>query len=131
MSTELAKHLKGLLKKEASKFVHKYGGQCRHCKTVLKKEAGAWGLCARHYKRARRKLLKEALIAYKGGLCTRCSRAYHMASFDFHHPGKKTDNPSELISEMCIEHVAEELDGCELICSNCHREHHYRENNNF
>lgn len=129
MTSTLARHLKSVMKKEGSKFVHAAGNKCRHCTRLLKAKTGAWGLCANHYRKARRKALKEALIAYKGGACEKCGGCFHMASYDFHHPGAKTEHPSDLIGGQNIDDVAAELDGCELLCSNCHREHHYRENN--
>jgi len=67
--------------------------------------------------------LKEKAIAYKGGKCERCGYKGHYAPFDFHHVGEKNMVWNEM-RNTGWDRVRLELDGCELLCSNCHRIHH-------
>jgi hypothetical protein len=50
-----------------------------------------------------------------------------MAVYDFHHIGKKDDDPSWVIANSGIDKIAEELSKCILLCANCHRMEHERE----
>ena len=75
----------------------------------------------------RRKVLKDKSIAYLGGKCKICGGVFHSSAFDFHH--KKPDNKSFDISSrnnITWERRVAELDKCVLLCSNCHREFHYK-----
>jgi len=75
-----------------------------------------------------RKALKEKLVKYKGGKCEICGYDKCIAALDFHHmdPNKKDFNigGSGVIS---FEKCKKEVDKCILVCSNCHREIHYKE----
>lgn len=96
---------------------------CRECKGPIGC-GGKWGLCLRHYKKHRRKLLKATMIEAFGGQCHGCGGVFTMAAYDFHHTGNKGDNPSRIMNDYSIQRVAEELSECALVCSNCHREIH-------
>lgn len=71
----------------------------------------------------RRKL--EA-IEYKGGACSVCGYNKFYGALEFHHldPSKKefSWNKMRKVSE---ERLKKELDKCELLCSNCHKEAHW------
>ena len=60
--------------------------------------------------------------------CKECGED-HPATLDFHHQdGEKTGNVSDLVKdEYSIERIQEEIDKCIILCSNCHRKHHYGE----
>lgn len=55
--------------------------------------------------------------------CVDCGDRYPYYVMDFDHLHSKKLNPS-YIPKMgwCMERIQEELDKCELVCSNCHRE---------
>lgn len=72
----------------------------------------------------RRRLLRERAIAYLGGCCRICGYDKWPSAFDFHHldPRGKDFTISEAMTSW--ERIKPELDKCELLCSNCHREVH-------
>lgn len=71
---------------------------------------------------------KQQAVDYKGGRCERCGYSKSLRALQFHHP-----DPTE--KEFGIgsgntkswEKLKVELDKCELLCSNCHAEHHEQE----
>lgn len=73
---------------------------------------------------ANQRRVKMLMIDYKGGRCSRCGYNKHFAALEFHHidPSKKDFALSKISS--LSEKVKLELDKCELLCSNCHREVH-------
>ncbi len=68
---------------------------------------------------------KQRAVEYLGGKCTKCGYNKSLAALEFHHidPSKKDWMPSRLMSYKW-EVIKLEIDKCELICSNCHRELH-------
>ena len=74
----------------------------------------------------RRKKLKEMALIYLGGRCEVCGYTKCSAALDFHH--KDESNKRFGISAKGYtrswEAVKAELDGCYLLCANCHREAH-------
>lgn len=83
------------------------------------------------YVKEYRKRVKEELIAYKGGKCEICGYNKCIAALDFHHinPEDKGFAISNSNIYKNIEALKREVDKCILICANCHRELHYRQNN--
>lgn len=82
----------------------------------------------------KRTQLKMKAIEYKGGKCTDCGISAHIDNrviFDFHHKNP-TDKEISLSSSSMIglewDKICEELEKCELLCSNCHklRHDHYK-----
>jgi len=71
---------------------------------------------------------KRLLIAYKGGRCESCGYCKDVPSvYEFHH---KFEYKKEfLLSDFghSLNELKKEADKCSLLCSNCHRELHYRE----
>ena len=69
-------------------------------------------------------------IAFKATLrCQKCGED-HPATFDFHHvnPEEKENDLSTLINSGLFAKAHKELKKCIVLCSNCHRIHHYEEN---
>lgn len=70
-------------------------------------------------------------IALLGGKCTACQQSFHHAAMDFHH----VDSATKEIKGRGIpagnswEKVQKELSKTVLLCANCHRIHHYKEQN--
>jgi hypothetical protein len=70
----------------------------------------------------------------KGSLCCSNCRENHIACLEFHHV-----NPSEkdLVLARVVangwskERIQKELNKCIVLCSNCHRKLHYKENREF
>lgn len=68
--------------------------------------------------------LKKKMIQYKGGKCVRCGYNKHYGSLDFHHRDE-TEKEFSLGNAQGFSSSLEELDKCDLLCSNCHREVHH------
>lgn len=89
------------------------------CLTVCKK-------C--HYqKRIERYRKKKALaVAYKGGKCVNCGYDRCQAALTFHHRNPKMKDPQwKHMRSWSLGKIKKELDKCDLVCENCHREIHY------
>ncbi len=69
---------------------------------------------------------KAKLVKLLGGACRYCGYNLSMAALDFHHKdSNKEKNISELLKSK-YETVRQEAEKCTLLCSNCHREEHYK-----
>jgi hypothetical protein len=73
-----------------------------------------------------RRVFKKKCVEYKGGSCESCGYSSCVGALEFHHK-----NPAE--KDYCVsrkrtftDEVKLELDKCSLLCSNCHREEHYK-----
>lgn len=75
----------------------------------------------------RRYTVKIKAIEYLGGKCNRCGYNKCPGALDFHHkdPNKKNFSISRNGVTRAWEKVKKEIEQCELICANCHREEHY------
>jgi hypothetical protein len=71
---------------------------------------------------------KKQWLEYKTSLaCTKCG-AKHPAILDFHHPpGTKKFGVNELATDGRYAMAFKESQKCIVLCSNCHRIHHYNE----
>lgn len=77
----------------------------------------------------RRSTLRKDWVEFKKTLqCTRCGEN-HPSTLDFHHtdPSKKDGIISKLVSNGCFALAKKELKKCIVLCSNCHRKHHWEE----
>ncbi len=70
---------------------------------------------------------KRFLIKMLGGQCNRCGYKKNTDALDFHHidPRNKLQAVSTMLhSQASFEAAKYEAKKCELLCANCHREHH-------
>jgi CO dehydrogenase/acetyl-CoA synthase alpha subunit len=77
----------------------------------------------------KKKEFREKWCIFKRTLkCTKCGFS-HPAALDFHHedPSKKEANIHRLLSNGQFKKLEKELEKCIVLCSNCHRIHHYEE----
>lgn len=79
----------------------------------------------------RKRNLRKKFAAYKATLsCTQCGEN-HPATLDFHHvirhPSNRKIN-SLLKSGAYLRAMKEIEEKCVVLCSNCHRKHHWEEN---
>ena len=74
-----------------------------------------------------RKRVKMNLVSYKGGKCEKCGYNKCVRSLEFHHldPNEKDFTISG--KSWSFERLKKEVDKCILVCSNCHNEIHYLE----
>lgn len=72
--------------------------------------------------------LKQDAIQYKGGKCLKCGYNKCISALEFHHrnPEEKDFTISRVNKFILDDTVKLELDKCDLVCSNCHREIHHR-----
>lgn len=88
-----------------------------------------------HNKRQKERLrkFKQQCVEYKGGKCKICGYCRCLAALDFHHsdPSQKEFQISH--GRFCVfgEKVKLELDKCDLLCANCHRESHAEQDDFF
>lgn len=77
----------------------------------------------------RRDDLKRKSVEYKGSKCQICSYNKCIIALEFHHldPLEKDFDISYKGYTRSWEKVKLELDKCILVCSNCHREIHFKE----
>jgi hypothetical protein len=63
---------------------------------------------------------------YKGGCCSVCGYDRCIEALEFHHldPEKKDFGISNKGYTRSWEKIKKELDQCEILCANCHREVH-------
>ena len=77
----------------------------------------------------RREKLREHLREIKSRTpCADCSRNYPYYVMDFDHVGRKNMNVSEMVRKTgwSTKNMQRELDECEVVCANCHRERTHR-----
>lgn len=82
-----------------------------------------------HVKR-RKKDIKLWFQEHKRNLkCIICNEN-HPATIDFHHnQGEKEHGISKMVAEgYSIERIKKEINKCEVLCSNCHRKKHFKNN---
>lgn len=74
----------------------------------------------------RRKKVKHKAVEYKGGCCQRCGYNKYAEVLEFHHrdPCEKDFAISSKNHARSWNIVKAELDKCDLLCANCHREVH-------
>lgn len=101
---------------EFSKQASSGDGLYNFCKTCTKDQQRA-------YKRKR----KLDAIEYMGGTCNNCGGSFHPAVYEFHHtdPTSKDVDPSKASG---YDKMYAELDKCVMLCANCHRLEHHKEN---
>ena len=80
------------------------------------------------YQKERWTIRKLQAIEYKGGKCIKCGYNKCHGALDFHHRDPKT---KKYVWRKLRLHtwstIIEELDKCDLLCANCHREIHTKE----
>lgn len=82
--------------------------------------------CFNKYQNARWIERKRQAIKFKGGKCENCGlESTHYSIYDFHHRrGSKKDLNWSQLKKMAWPTIVEELEKCDLLCSNCHRIEH-------
>lgn len=78
-----------------------------------------------------RQIIKKWALEYKGDACEICGYNKCSEALDFHHidPNEKDFSLSDRNLILDWQEIKKELDKCQLVCSNCHREIHAKEHN--
>lgn len=74
-----------------------------------------------------RRIKKQWCVDYLGGKCIVCGYSKCLEALEFHHrdPNQKDFGFSQY-QKVSFKRLAVELDKCDLLCANCHREEHVR-----
>lgn len=86
----------------------------------------------RDLENAKRRTLTNKIkaVEYLGGSCSDCGYNKCIAALDFHHINPNTkDSDIKSLGQRKWESILKEIKKCKLLCSNCHREHHWKEKN--
>lgn len=71
---------------------------------------------------------KIELIKLKGGSCNNCGYSNNISALEFNHLCCKTFTIDlRALSNKKWEDLAKEVENCNLLCANCHREYHHEE----
>lgn len=76
----------------------------------------------------RGKETKQKIVQMKGGGCEKCGYNKCFAALNFHHRDpsiKKFQLDYRSLANRKWSLILEELEKCDLLCSNCHMEEHY------
>jgi transposase-like protein len=73
---------------------------------------------------ARRRRIKEILVAEAGGRCEVCGYSRYIGALQFHHldPDEKSFSLSERGLARSLDRARAEVEKCALLCANCHAE---------
>jgi hypothetical protein len=91
--------------------------------------SGKCRVCTMTYHRLRKQDLKKRAVEYKGGCCMLCGYNKNYAALDFHHRDPNQKEFTIRRASENFEKLKKELDKCDLVCANCHREIHCQERN--
>ena len=76
----------------------------------------------------RRRLRKNQAVVYKGGRCQRCGYKKCTYALEFHHrTARYKESSASNILDWQWSVLKRELDKCDLLCANCHRELHRKD----
>ena len=109
---------------------------CQHCQTYKKVEEFKYKKrnirhckqCVRDQQVKRTRQFKLDCIDYKGGKCQKCGYKKCQAAIEFHHriPEQKDFSINTNLNRRNIDdRIKKELDKCDILCANCHREEHW------
>ena len=103
--------------------------RCRHCDITGKQHfykdaAYLCKSCRNTYTHKRNKdKFAEYMLERGGAHCMRCGYNTYVGALEFHHRDPETKDPKWSRS-WGITRLRKELDKCDILCANCHREVH-------
>lgn len=135
---------KGILRKRCFDCSPKYSrrkdpkgyrtcGACRKLKRISefsKKNRNYCRECASRYDVERQQLVKSYAVKLLGNKCVRCGYNKTLSALEFHHLKNKEKSWS-IVRKWKLERIEKYLENCILVCSNCHREIHWKDIKEF
>jgi hypothetical protein len=85
--------------------------------------------CLSESRSIRNTKIKLLAIEYKGGICQKCGYNKYIGALEFHHRDFNTKDFGINKRRVDFEKMKDELDKCDLLCANCHREIHAEDRN--
>jgi hypothetical protein len=73
------------------------------------------------------KAIKQELVKRAGGKCKACGYDKSIWALEFHHRDKTIKSFHIKKIRSINERTLAEIDKCDLLCANCHREKHHEE----
>lgn len=135
--SECKQYLPATIEYFASRYDRKvptFQSSCRECQKKYRKN---------HYENNKSKYIKKAIkyrneviqwfIGIKSKLhCENCKEKRHWV-LDFHHRDRKKKEYTigSIVAKGSKKKLLQEIKKCIVLCSNCHRDLHYRERNNL
>lgn len=104
------------------------GRQTKFCSTICKNTNSnhKFNNYEAQQKRAMERKIKFVLSL--GGKCQQCGYDKNLSALTFHHrdPAQKTLKlDRRIMSNYTMERLTAEVSKCQLLCANCHLEHHH------
>lgn len=109
--------------------------RCPRCRQELPREefyqrsngksAGWCKRCNNEIGLHRQRETKRRAIEYKGGKCQSCGYDKCEAALEFHHRNADKEFSIAKSKRKKFDCLKAELDKCDLLCANCHREAHW------
>lgn len=115
--------------KELTEFNSKGSGRvqskCRDCQKKWYKAYYTSSPKEKERLAVRRELDRSQIYAFiqsaKNVPCMDCKKRYPYYVMDFDHIGDKKFNIGESVSSKSLRQIKDEINKCEVVCSNCHR----------
>lgn len=103
---------------------------CKLCGKKYKysrKKGHLLDFCVGCKQRKQHRKMKQKAVEYKGGKCKKCGYDKCLQALDFHHrdPKDKTFSIAKNGLRFSWDRLKREIDKCDLVCANCHREIEY------
>lgn len=119
------KQMKNCTKCKITKELSEYYTKGRKVDGKLQSECK---VCFNIRMRSKYEKYKDLMIKLKGGMCCVCGYNKCIAALEFHHleSEDKDFNVSKAYS-YSESKLLSEVEKCQLLCSNCHREVHYNQ----
>lgn len=80
--------------------------------------------CEQKYQQNNRKNIKQEIVDYKGGKCKYCEYSKCLSALELHHTDPEQKSFGIASDRKRLSKIKNEVDKCELICANCHKEKH-------
>lgn len=99
-----------------------YQSNCKTCRNKKNRERyqkdKSW---YQERNRKRRELFSSTIRQYKEQPCADCKTEYPYYVMDFDHREEKEFNLGHIYKIKSLKHLMEEIEKCDIVCSNCHR----------